>query len=204
SFVCGDVTAVPLRTESVDAVTLFDVLEHVQDDAAVLREALRVVRPGGTLLVSAPNEGWRFPYHGVMQPLCPSAAAIMADWGHVRSGYALAELDRMLSLPHVVATSFCTPWTAVSHDLAFSRLPGALRLLGCAAVAPVVWVASLFDDGRRGTETDAAWGKPVAVGGGGCGGPPGASGGGGASQPRQRSGRHGCPGNAWSPPPVHA
>jgi SAM-dependent methyltransferase len=162
SFVCGDVTAVPLRTESVDAVTLFDVLEHVRDDAAVLREALRVVRPGGTLLVSAPNEGWRFPYHGVMQPLCPSAAAIMADWGHVRSGYALAELDRMLSLPHVVASSFCTPWTAVSHDLAFSRLPGALRLLGCAAVAPVVWVASLFDDGRRGTETVAAWVKPPA------------------------------------------
>src|SRR4029453_15263679 len=83
-------------------------------------------------------------------------------WGAARAGVVLAERDRILSLPHVVATSFCTPWTAVSHDLAFSRLPGALRLLGCAAVAPVVWVAALFDDGRRGTETVAAWIKPPA------------------------------------------
>jgi SAM-dependent methyltransferase len=160
TFVCGDATALPFPAGSVDAVTLFDVLEHVGDDATALHEALRVLRPGGALLISTPNERWRFPYHRAMRPLCPSATTIMADWGHVRRGYALEQLDGMLSLPHAAASSFITPWTAVSHDLAFSRLPAPVRHLTCAALAPVVWIASLFDDGRRGTETVAAWIKP--------------------------------------------
>ena len=162
AFVCGDATMLPLPAASVDAVTFFDVLEHIPDDAAALREALRVLRPGGALLISSPNERWRFPYHRAMRPLCPSAAAVMADWGHVRSGYALAQLDAMVSLPHVAATSFITPWTAVSHDLAFSRLLPPVRRLACAAVAPMVWIASIFDDGQHGTETVAVWIKPSA------------------------------------------
>jgi SAM-dependent methyltransferase len=160
-FVCGDATNVPLPAASVDAVTLFDVLEHIADDAGAVREALRVLRPGGAVLISTPNERWRFPYHRAMRGLCPAAAAIMAEWGHVRPGYALSQLDAMLALPHAAAASFITPWTAVSHDFAFSRLPAPVRQLACAAVAPVVWVASFFDDGRRGTETVALWIKPA-------------------------------------------
>jgi GT2 family glycosyltransferase/SAM-dependent methyltransferase len=160
SFVCGDATALPFPAASVDAVTLFDVLEHIPDDAGALREALRVLRPGGALLISSPNEHWRFPYYRAMRGLCPSDTAIMQEWGHVRRGYAVPQLDQMLAVRHVAAASFITPWTAISHDLAFSRLPERLRHLACAAIAPVVWLASLFDDGRRGTETVALWIKP--------------------------------------------
>lgn len=160
TFVCGDATALPFPAASVDAVTLFDVLEHIPDHAGALCEAMRVLRPGGALLISTPNEHWRFPYYRAMRGLCPSDAAIMQEWGHVRSGYALSQLDAMLALPHVAAASFITPWTAISHDFAFSRLPAPLRHLACAAVAPLIWLASLFDDGRRGTETVALWTKP--------------------------------------------
>lgn len=46
--------AVPLATGSFDAVLALDVLEHLDDDTADLREAARLVKPGGLLLVTVP------------------------------------------------------------------------------------------------------------------------------------------------------
>jgi ubiquinone/menaquinone biosynthesis C-methylase UbiE len=50
----GDITAVPLRTASVDLVTAFDILEHVDDDVAALTELARVCKPGGHALLTVP------------------------------------------------------------------------------------------------------------------------------------------------------
>src|SRR5262245_32656429 len=47
TYVVGSMDAVPLATGSCDAVLAFDVLEHVDDDAAALREAGRLLAPGG-------------------------------------------------------------------------------------------------------------------------------------------------------------
>lgn len=44
----------PLKSGSVDAVLALDVFEHVEDDGAALREAFRVLRPGGVLVLSVP------------------------------------------------------------------------------------------------------------------------------------------------------
>ena len=44
----------PFEDERFDVVTSFDVLEHIEDDAQMLAEMRRVLRPGGTLLVSVP------------------------------------------------------------------------------------------------------------------------------------------------------
>jgi len=50
----ADGTALPLRTGVADLVVAFDVLEHIEDDAAAAAEVARVLRPGGTLLVAVP------------------------------------------------------------------------------------------------------------------------------------------------------
>jgi ubiquinone/menaquinone biosynthesis C-methylase UbiE len=53
-MVLGDVLRVPLRTASVDLVTAFDIVEHVDDEAAALAELARVCRPGGHALITVP------------------------------------------------------------------------------------------------------------------------------------------------------
>jgi SAM-dependent methyltransferase len=50
----GDISRTPLRTGSVDLVTAFDIIEHVEDDRAAFNELARVCRPGGHLLVTVP------------------------------------------------------------------------------------------------------------------------------------------------------
>lgn len=50
-FVRGDGTRLPVRPGSVDVVLLIEVLHHVADADGVLREAARVLRPGGRILI---------------------------------------------------------------------------------------------------------------------------------------------------------
>jgi SAM-dependent methyltransferase len=45
----------PFDDESFDSVSLLDVLEHCPDEAELLREVFRILRPGGLLVVSVPR-----------------------------------------------------------------------------------------------------------------------------------------------------
>lgn len=45
----------PLADASVDTVVNFQVIEHLWDQQAFIAECLRVLRPGGELLISTPN-----------------------------------------------------------------------------------------------------------------------------------------------------
>jgi GT2 family glycosyltransferase/SAM-dependent methyltransferase len=160
-FVCGTATRLPVGDRSVDVVTLFDVVEHIPDDAAAVREALRVLRPGGHLLLTTPSELWRFPYYGCYRRLTPSDEDVMADWGHVRRGYRVAELDQLVGSAHDALATFITPVTVLAHDLAFSRLPGRVkRLVGLGLAPLVVPAARLHAPHGAGTEVALRWTLP--------------------------------------------
>jgi SAM-dependent methyltransferase len=54
-FVRANLAALPVPSGSVDVVATLQVIEHVWNHGEFVRECLRVLRPGGLLLVTTPN-----------------------------------------------------------------------------------------------------------------------------------------------------
>lgn len=163
-FVCGDARALPFAEQSFDAVTMFDLLEHVPEHKQAIAEALRVLRPGGWILVSTPMDTWRFPYYRCMQSVCPSEEDLFAEWGHVRRGYGVTDLAALIGLPCRRVATFINPITVLCHDIAFSRLSRRRRRYLCLALSPLTWTGyALHGLIRTGTETASAWQKPEAA-----------------------------------------
>jgi SAM-dependent methyltransferase len=61
----GASETLPYADDSFDAVVLNEVIEHVRDDRETIQEALRVTRPGGRVIIFAPNRFYPFETHGV-------------------------------------------------------------------------------------------------------------------------------------------
>lgn len=55
----------PFRDDAFDVVVLNEVIEHVQDDQATIAEAVRILRPGGRIVIYAPNRLFPFETHGI-------------------------------------------------------------------------------------------------------------------------------------------
>ena len=159
-FVCGDATDLPFPDSSFDTVTMFDLLEHVPDHQKAVTEALRVLRPKGYLLISTPNDDWKFPYYAAMQPICPKDEEVMAEWGHVRRGYSLLALKSLIPLTCERWMTFINPVTVLCHDVAFSKLSSRWRRTICTGLSPLTWLSYwLHRPHTKGTETASAWRK---------------------------------------------
>ncbi len=91
-FAAGTCTAMPFADASVDLITAFEVIEHLEDYGALLAEARRVLRPGGVFLVSTPNRDY----------YAESRAEAGPNPFHVRE-FDFAQFDGILGrvFPHV-------------------------------------------------------------------------------------------------------
>ncbi len=75
-----DGRALPLKDSSVDVVLSYEVLEHVADEAAALREIHRVLKPEGQFVMSVPNKSWIFETHGAHLPYLPWNRVPFFSW----------------------------------------------------------------------------------------------------------------------------
>jgi SAM-dependent methyltransferase len=141
----GSLEAIPVEDASFDVVLCLQVLEHVPDPGAAVRELRRVVRPGGRVLVSThgvypfhpnPDDLWRWTHQGLerlffthaewrsvtVRPGAGTAATLAMINAHV--------LDLLLKRLHVRALG--APLVALLNTVGES-LDDAVPVLGSAA-----------------------------------------------------------------------
>lgn len=82
----------PFRTEAFDLIALPDYLEHVEDDAGLLAELGRILKPGGRLVVVVPQTG---PFH-LLHKLKAALGMRLEYYGHKREGYSPKDLSGKL------------------------------------------------------------------------------------------------------------
>lgn len=73
-FETGKIEAIPAENEEFDLIICMGVVEYLPDDEIAIREMRRVLKPGGTVLISCPNRisPWRIWSHifwGCTRPL---------------------------------------------------------------------------------------------------------------------------------------
>lgn len=113
-LVQGSVAKLPFSEGTFDLVTSLDVIEHVDDDLAALKEMYRVLKPGGLLLLTVPAHMFLWSGHDVALH-------------HKRRYDEPGLLDRIHSAGFCVKR--CTSFNSILFPLvALAR--GARRLLG--------------------------------------------------------------------------
>ena len=58
-FECADALRTIHATNTFDLVTSFQMIEHIPDDSGLVREMHRILKPGGSFIVTTPNREYR-------------------------------------------------------------------------------------------------------------------------------------------------
>ena len=122
----ADATYLPLASGGLDAVLMFDVLEHLERPAVAVAEAARVLTPGGILHLTVPCEGSGWTLQGILRRM--GWRAFERTVGHIQA-FDLESLRSMLSrsgidLTHVRWSGHLLSQVAHCGYVAYLSLPG--------------------------------------------------------------------------------
>ncbi len=85
-------TNIPHPDGTFDIIVSLDILEHLREDRAFVSEMVRVLKPGGCLILSTPATG---PVY-LLNRLKNAVGLTPDQYGHVVEGYRLVDLKAML------------------------------------------------------------------------------------------------------------
>ncbi len=132
-------TELPLEHNSVDVIVLHHALDFTTNPHQVLREAARVIRPGGHILIVGFNP---FSWWGVRRRLARKHSGIIWQKAHFISHRRLIDWIKLLELTELRTMSdyFLPPYLSASVRRRFSALQtfGRNSLPGCGAFYAVL------------------------------------------------------------------
>jgi SAM-dependent methyltransferase len=116
AIIQGDVDQpLPFEDASFDGVVLKDLLEHVADPVAVVRETHRVLKPGGRVFASSPDaQRWVWDDYTHRRPF-------------TRKAFRLLFADQGLAVEQVGYESVMPGTSIVSRRMPNNRRPAPLR-----------------------------------------------------------------------------
>jgi SAM-dependent methyltransferase len=137
-LICAAAEALPFRGDSFDVVAGSDMIEHVHEQARVLREAHRVLTPGGKLFLTTPNR-WSLtpePHVNVFGVgFLPKSWRCPYVWLVQKTGYTNISLLNWFEIRRLILASPFRRWRIIAPTLPAehtARLPGWAR-----AAAPI-------------------------------------------------------------------
>lgn len=106
----ADAEKLPFKTNSFDIVILSDVLEHVGDPERCAKEALRVVKKGGLVLATVPNE-----WHPVVKyPWVRKILTGRKDVDeHIDLPFSIAKLVNLFPKTKVIKKGYLGFWSEI-------------------------------------------------------------------------------------------
>jgi SAM-dependent methyltransferase len=112
AFARADASRLPARDGAFDLYVSFETIEHVEDDEALVREARRVLSPGGKFLCSTPNRDLLSPGLTLRdRPRNPY---------HARE-YSIGEFESLLRSAFPRVTLYGQTWFSERHRSLLAR-----------------------------------------------------------------------------------
>jgi SAM-dependent methyltransferase len=128
--VAGSVDDMPFADDSFDLAVSLDVIEHLPDEHRSLSEMRRVVKPGGTLLVTVPAYKWLWSDHDVVNHHYRRYTRAMLEQAAAQAGWETFSTTHFngLLLPAAIAARGAMRLRRNKHPVSdLERTPGSLN-----------------------------------------------------------------------------
>lgn len=133
----------PLKGKKFDRIICLEVLEHIVDDQAVLKNLGKNLNPGGRMVITIPKKGTALDHEHEEDPDFEPE-----EFEHVRSGYEVSDLKKLCKNAGFTKVRiepyfyFFSRYTTKLQQVLYKRKLVVLNLL----LSPVFTALALLDD----------------------------------------------------------